>query len=280
MKKNLINILLLILSYGILFFLPGKLGVLAYTIFGISILLFIIGYFRLASDLDLGNKIGYKPAYFLHIFLGLMAFTLCAAYLYVSRGSDKSLIVSFLLIMEGLVFLGTSGGDVVNIRVERLTSRILYGYAALLAFFAVFILADQKTEGVTGAFLVLIACAATIIMGIIRRYKLEVVGLDLPIRELYSKFETLETDLGFPWLGTVGRRKDCILYGPNEDGFSVFGYYKKPGKFYLELADAGKKEMNIDESNILERYQEMFDDFVNTGIVHWFNKEGEEILPR
>lgn len=278
--NNLINSLLLIISYAILFFLPQELGFLAYTIFAISIFLFIVGYFRLALNVDLTKKIGYKTAYFLNVALGILAFTIGAAYLYFDRGSGRSMIVAFLLMMEGIVFLGTSGGNVINIRVERLTTRILYAFALLLAAFAVFIIVRQKTDGVPGAFLVLIECVAAIIMGIIRRYKLEVVGMKTPIRELFQKFETLETDLGYPWFGKVGTHKECILYGPNEDGFSVFGYYKKSGKFYLELADAGKKEMTIDDSNILERYQEMFDYFVSTGKASWLNKEGEESLPR
>ena len=110
-------------------------------------------------------------------------------------------------------------------------------------------------------------------MGIIRRYKLEVIDMKTPIRELFQKFETLDTDLGYPWFGKVGTHKECILYGPNEDGFSVFGYYNRSGKFYLELADAGKKEMTVDDSNILERYQEMFDYFVSTGKASWPENE-------
>ena len=264
MKKNLINILLIIVSYGILFLLPKELGVLSYTIFGISIFLFIVGYFRLVPDLKLTDRLGYKPAYFLTVFLGLIAFTVGALFLYFDHGSGKSMIIAFLLLMEGITFLGTNGGDVINIRVERLTSRILYVFAVFLAAFAVFIIVKQKTDGVTAAFMVLIECVAAVIMGIIRRYKLEVVGMKTPIRELFQKFETLETELGYPWFGKVGRHKECILYGPNEDGFSVFGYYNRSGKFYLELADAGKKTMTIDDSNMLERYQEMFDYFVST----------------
>ena len=149
-----------------------------------------------------------------------------------------------------------------------------------LSTFAVLIIVKQKVDGTSGAFLVLIECVATIIMGIIRRYKLEVVGMNTPIRELFQKFETLETDLGYPWFGKVGSHKECILYGPNEDGFSVFGYYNRSGKFYLELADAGKKEMTIDDSNILERYEEMFAYYVNTGEASWLNEKSEEITPR
>ena len=280
MKKNLINILLIIVSYGILFLLPKELGVLSYTIFGLSIFLFIVGYFRLVPDLKLTDRLGYKPAYFLTVFLGLIAFTVGALFLYFNHGSGKSMIIAFLLLMEGITFLGTNGGDVINIRVERLTSRILYVFAVFLAAFAVFIIVKQKTDGVTGSFMVLIECIAAVIMGIIRRYKLEVVDMKTPIRELFQKFETLETELGYPWFGKVGRHKECILYGPNEDGFSVFGYYNRSGKFYLELADAGKKTMTIDDSNMLERYQEMFDYFVSTGKASWLNKEGEESLPR
>lgn len=274
--NNLINTILLILSYVILIFVPKELGFLSYTILGISIFLFIVGYFRLASSTDLTNKLGYKAGYFLNIILGMLAFAIGAAYLYFDRGSGKSMTIAFILLMEGIIFWGTSGGNVINLRVERLTTRILYAFALLLAAFAVFIIVKQKTDGVTGAFLVLIECAATIIMGIIRRYKLEVIGMKTPIRELFQKFETLETDLGYPWFGKVGTHKECILYGPNEDGFSVFGYYNRSGKFYLELADAGKKEMTVDDSNILERYQEMFEYFVNTGEANWINNEGEE----
>lgn len=280
MNNNLINSLLLIVSYAILFFLPKELGVLSYTIFAISIFLFIVGYFRMASGIDLQKKIGYKPAYFLNIILGMLAFAIGAVYLYIDCGSGKSMIVAFLMIMEGIVFWGTSGGNVVNIRIERLTTRILYAFALFLSAFAVLIIVKQKVDGTSGAFLVLIECVATIIMGIIRRYKLEVVGMNTPIRELFQKFETLETDLGYPWFGKVGSHKECILYGPNEDGFSVFGYYNRSGKFYLELADAGKKEMTIDDSNILERYEEMFAYYVNTGEVSWLNEKSEEITPR
>ncbi len=280
MKKKLVNSILLILSYAILFFLPGELGFLSYAIFAVSIFLFLIGFFRMASDLDLSNKLGYKPAYLISIALGMIAFAIGAVFLYFDRATGKSMIVGFLMIIEGMVFLFTSGGDVVNLRMERRTARFLYVFALFLAAFAVFIIIDQKVDGVSGAFMVLIESAAVIVMGIIRRYKLEVVGMDTPIRELFSKFETLETDLGYPWFGKVGRHKECILFGPNEYGFSVFGYYKKPGKFYLELADAGKKEMNIDDSNILERYHEMFEYFVHTGQARWLTEEGKEVFPR
>ena len=271
--NNLINALLLILSYAILIFLPQELGFLSYTILGISIFLFIVGYFRMATSLDLTEKLGYKAGYSLNIILGMLAFAIGAAYLYFDRGSGRSMTVAFILLMEGIIFWGTSGGNVINLRVERLTTRILYAFALFLAAFAVFIIVKQKTDGVTGAFLVLIECTAAIIMGIIRRYKLEVVGMKTPIRELFQKFETLDTDLGYPWFGKVGTHKECILYGPNEDGFSVFGYYNRSGNFYLELADAGKKEMTVDDSNILERYQEMFDYFVNTGKASWSENE-------
>jgi|GEM_PF-3327079 len=273
--NNLINALLLILSYAILVFLPQELGILSYIILGISIFLFIVGYFRMATSLDLTEKLGYKAGYSLNIILGMLAFAIGAAYLYFDCGSGRSMTVAFILLMEGIIFWGTSGGNVINLRVERLTTRILYAFALFLAAFAVFIIVKQRTDGVTGAFLVLIECTAAIIMGIIRRYKLEVVGMKTPIRELFQKFETLDTDLGYPWFGKVGTHKECILYGPNEDGFSVFGYYNRSGKFYLELADAGKKEMTVDDSNILERYQEMFDYFVSTGKASWPENEEE-----
>ena len=95
MKNKLINSLLLIVSYAILFFLPKELGVLSYTIFAVSIFLFIVGYFRIASGIDLQKKIGYKPAYFLNIILGMLAFAIGAVYLYIDCGSGKSMIVAF-----------------------------------------------------------------------------------------------------------------------------------------------------------------------------------------
>lgn len=41
-----------------------------------------------------------------------------------------------------------------------------------------------------------------------------------------------------------------------------------------------KKEMTIDDSNILERYEEMFAYYVNTGEASWLNEKSEEITPR
>ena len=229
----------------------------------------------------------------------MLAFAIGAVYLYIDCGSGKSMIVAFLMIMEGIVFWGTSGGNVVNIRIERLTTRILYAFALFLSAFAVLIIVKQKVDGTSGAFLVLIECVATIIMGIIRRYKLEVVGMNTPIRELFQKFETLETDLGYPWFGKVGSPKECILYGPNEDGFSVFGYYNRSGKFYLELADAGKKRLfsfwvisrSRSDKSVILRYaskEDMIDEHFDECIYSEFiftrrimlnfgsNEEGEE----
>ena len=277
MKDTFKNITLLLMSYCVLLLLPRELNFFSYAILGVSVFLFCIGYFRMDSAIKkLTETMGYTTVFFLWTTLGVFFIAFGTLYLYLDKASGKSLIIAFILLMEGLVILGTTGGNVVNLRAERLNSKILYFFSLSLFGFAVFTIVRQKLDGVAAATMIVFEGIIVLIMGIVCTYRHKIEGLKTPIRDLHSRYAYIETPLGYPTIGKVGRHKECIIYGPSPEGFSVFGYYNRFGTFCLELADAGKEVMTIDDSHILDSYESMFEDFVETGKARWKDETESE----
>ncbi len=270
MKDTFKNIIFLLLSYCVLLLLPHELNFYSYALLGVSVFLFCIGYFRMDSSIKkLTETMGFTTVFFLWTAIGVFFIAFGSLYLYIDKGSGRSLVMAFTLLIEGLVIFGTSGGNVVNLRAERLNSKILYIFSISLFAFAVFTIVNQKIDGVTAATMMVVEGILVLIMGVICTYKQKIDDLKTPIRDLYNRFAYIETPLGFPTFGNIGGHKDCIIYGPSPEGFSVFGYYNRFGKFCLELADAGKEVMTIDDSHLLDSYGYMFEDFAKTGKARW-----------
>jgi len=50
--------------------------------------------------------------------------------------------------------------------------------------------------------------------------------VNVPIEALYDAFRDIDTPMGRPWIGKVRNvEKDCLIYGPTDQGSFLFGYY-------------------------------------------------------
>jgi hypothetical protein len=114
-----------------------------------------------------------------------------------------------------------------------------------------------------------------------------VPGMRIPIGELKSVFDDVETQLGYPWIGKIQTMKqDSIIYGPSEDGFCVYGYYLF-GQFYISgstnplFPDPEDAQGHITEEipdsdgillakeNLPEAYRNMFTRYTEKGEARW-----------
>ena len=114
-----------------------------------------------------------------------------------------------------------------------------------------------------------------------------VPGLRVPIAKLQQEFADVETQLGYPWIGKIKTIKpECIIYGPSEDGFVVYGYYLY-GRFYVsgstnplfpdpenalehtveEVPD--RNGMLLAKEDLPKAYAEMFARYEKSGDVQW-----------
>lgn len=267
MKENWLNVLALVLSYVVLFFLPRNLTVTSYVILGISIFLFMIGYFRLnIMYVRLSELIGYRMTNVLSdIFgMGLMAFG--TVYLYISHSNGKGMVVVFLLMMEGLAFMATSVGEVIDLKVDRRIALVMRLFALCLTAFAVFYIVTDIEKGLPSAVLILIELVMVLIMSNINAHKERVAKMKASVKELFEKFGKVNTAFGEPRVGEVDGHRECIIYGPNENGVFIYGYYLL-GQFILALGSEGNREVSHDDAEVLNQYKEMFEKYVETGKV-------------
>ena len=114
-----------------------------------------------------------------------------------------------------------------------------------------------------------------------------VPGMEVPIEQLQTVFSDVETQLGYPWIGKVKSiEQDAIIYGPSEDGFTVYGYYLY-GRFYVvgstnilfpEPEDSqGHLVEEIPDSDgtllakdlLPKAYAEMFTRYAESGEANW-----------
>ena len=104
-----INALILLLSYLVLFWMPSVNEIVGYVLLGVSAFLFCIGYFRLIAVLPIPASqrtaiIWEKAA----TFLGLIIILLSGLLVFCNNGSMGSIIASTLLLIESLVVIDHS----------------------------------------------------------------------------------------------------------------------------------------------------------------------------
>ncbi|WP_026523861.1 hypothetical protein [Butyrivibrio sp. MB2005] len=265
MKHNWINVLALVLSYVVLFFLPRNLTVTSYVILGISIFLFMIGYFRLQMIYGwFSDHIGYRMTNVLSdiIGMGLMAFG--TVYLYISHSNGKGMVVVFLLMMEGLAFMATSAGEVIDLKVDRNMALVMRMFALCLIAFVVFYIVTDIEKGLPSAVLILIEIVMVLIMSNINAHKERIAKMKISVKEFCEKYGQVKTVFGEPRVGEADGHKECIIYGPNENGVFVYGYYML-GQFILALGSEGNREVSHEDAEVLDRYKEMFENYTATG---------------
>ena len=130
--KQIIDILCLAASYGLLFLLPQNIGLLFYIVFGVSAFLFCIGFFRLGLSLDAPSSS--KGELFAGLFYIVFGVLINATGLYVinqDQGSGRSIMIATMLLIEALVLYAMAGSGFKKPAYQRL-SVIVFGAAAVL----------------------------------------------------------------------------------------------------------------------------------------------------
>lgn len=296
-KEQIFDIICLVASYGILFFLPQKIDLFFYLIFGISAFLFCIGFFRLGFLFD--APADSKGELFAGLFYAVLGILTNAAGLYViyqDQGSGRSIMIATLLLIEALVLFAMAGSGFRTPGTQRLTALVFRAAAVLLVVLGVafMIIKHVSVASVIIAVLLLIESICLWKMGsgsnpfntLTGEIK-TVPGLRIPISQLQQIFSDVETQLGYPWIGKVETiKQDSIIYGPSEDGFFVYGYYLF-GRFYVsgstnplfpdpedakghlvrEVPDS--KGFLLAKEDLPEAYTRMFTLYAESGKAEW-----------
>ena len=102
----------LLLSYMLLFYLPEEFGWKGWLIIGISAFLFCIGYYGLLKSLpEPEAPSGALARRLALVTFGVAIFLGGIYYVYSSDGSEKSIAIATLALIEGLVICGLSGSE-------------------------------------------------------------------------------------------------------------------------------------------------------------------------
>ena len=110
--EQIIDIVCLAASFGILFLLPHKIDFFFYLIFGISAFLFCVGFFRLGFTIKVPAVSGWT--FFTGIFFALSGVIINIVGLYEiwrDHGSGRSITIATLLLIEALLFFAIAGGS-------------------------------------------------------------------------------------------------------------------------------------------------------------------------
>ena len=122
----------LVASFGILHLLPQNTDVVFYLLFGISVFLFCIGFFRLlATFSEPTSPEGARLVGLIFMVAGAAVNT-CGLYcVYSGNGTGRSIAIATLMLIEALVFYGMAGGLVETPEIKRMIS-IGYRIVAIL----------------------------------------------------------------------------------------------------------------------------------------------------
>ncbi len=102
----------LILSYMLLFYLPEEFSWKTWIIFGTSVFMFCIGYFKLLMALpEPKSSAGAIARQLVLITTGLSLFIGGIYYVYSNDGSEKSIAIATLCLIESMVMCGLSGTE-------------------------------------------------------------------------------------------------------------------------------------------------------------------------
>ena len=295
--EQILDILCLAASYGILLLLPHKIGFLFYLIFGGSAFLFCIGFFRLGLSFDKPtDSKGELIAGLAYTVFGVLINMAGLYFIHQDQGSARSIMTATLLLIEALVMFTMAGGGFSTPEYHRLFA-VLWRAAAVFLFIFGIAFAFWKHFKESSVMI-----ATLLVIESICLWKVEygsnpfnasnseiqtVPGLRVPIRQLQQTFADVETQLGYPWIGKVKTiSQDSIIYGPSEDGFVVYGYYLF-GRFYVagstnplfpdpenaqehivtQVPDSSGNLLNHEE--LTEAYARMFARYAENGKRKW-----------
>ena len=299
-KEISLDVVCLAASNAILFLLPSKTDFFFYLLFGISAFLFCIGFFRMGFVIKLPT--GPKGT-----FLTGMAFAVSGTVvniiglyvIYKDNGSGRSITIAVLLIIEALVFFSVAGSRAENPGTQWKISMVFRIIAALMVISgAAFVIKDHfSMASVTLGTMLVIEAVCMWAMGCgnnpfntLTSEIRTVPGMKTSIDELYRDFAGVKTQLGYPWIGKISTIKEnCIIYGPAEDGFYIYGSYQY-GRFCLTgsenllFPDPEDAQVHVvtespDQSGTLlsrdllpEAYARMFSGYMKDGSTHWSTK--------
>lgn len=296
-KEILFDVVCLAASNGILFLLPYKIDFFFYLFFGISAFLFCIGFFRMGFVVK--TPAGPKGS-----FLTGMAFTVLGAVvnviglyvIYQDNGSGRSITIATLLMTEALLFFSIAGSRAEKPGTKWKVSMVFRIAAALMVILAAaFVIKDHlsMTSVILGTMCVIEAICLWMMgrgnnpFNTLTPEIQTVPGMKASIDELFRDFADVKTQLGYPWVGKISTIKEnCIIYGPVEDGFYIYGSYQY-GQFYLTgsqqplFPDPEDAQTHIvaecpDQSGTLlsrdllpEAYAKMFSRYTKDGSIRW-----------
>lgn len=171
-----INALILLLSYLVLFWMPSVSEIVGYILLGISAFLFCIGYFRLIAVLPVPASqrtaiVWEKTA----TILGLMTILLSGWLVFCNGGSVGSIIAGTLLLIESLVVIDHSftsaeeengGGDLAaREKHNRQQGFFLHFAAVMMVGFGVWSAIRNHWNGPSVAMFTLMVIAALVVWG-------------------------------------------------------------------------------------------------------------------
>jgi hypothetical protein len=167
----LINTLILLCSYLLLFLMPPGEGFGGYLLLAVSAFLFCIGYFRLIAVLPVPQEQRTAMRWEkMAAFLGIAVILLGCLVVYLKKGSVGSIFSGTLLLIEGVVIMGhtftsqeeesASGNPEERSKHKKQLCILLRIAAVLLAVLAVAVaFAKRRSNGVVPAFTIMIISA-------------------------------------------------------------------------------------------------------------------------
>ena len=109
--ERIFDIACLAASYGILFLLPQKTGLLFYLVFGVSAFLFCIGFFRLGLTFDApSGPGGGRAVRVLYAVSGVLLDAAAVFVIFRDHFSFRSIAAAILLAVESVIFYAMAGG--------------------------------------------------------------------------------------------------------------------------------------------------------------------------
>ena len=242
-----VDILCLAASYGLLFLAPDNMNILFWVLFALSAFLFCIGFFRLGFIIDPPKtKKGMLISGSLLVLFGIVLNIAGISKIYASHGSESSISVAVLLLIEAIVMYSITASHAAVPKTQWIMSLIFRAAAVLLVIGAIaymFIASFSDTAIALGVLLLVEGVVFWAIGGGNNPYNSSlspiraVPEMKMTVGELRDALSGTETQLGQPWLGKVrGIREDTIIYGPDEENVFVYGYYHL-GRFYLAYSN-------------------------------------------
>lgn len=242
-----VDILCLAASYGLLFLAPDNMNILFWVLFALSAFLFCIGFFRLGFIIDPPKtKKGMLISGSLLVLFGIFLNIVGIFKIYASHGSESSISIAVLLLIEAIVMYSITASHADAPRSQWIISLIFRAAAVLLVIGAIaymFIASFSDTAIALGVMLLVEGVVFWAIGGGNNPYNSSlssiraVPEMKMTVDELRDALADTETQLGHPWLGKIRTiKEDTIIYGPSDEDVFVYGYYHF-GRFYVAYSN-------------------------------------------